>query len=168
MKQSPGETAADSAPTGPEDPSGYSEPGHSAAGQSGDRPTVADALRDGVRSIAELIQHAGNLLSAKLDLLKLSIRRAILYTILGMIAGFAAAAIVVVCIVLLFVGAAHGLGAALGGREWLGDLIVSAAVLGTVGVSLMMFLRRFNAASRRGTVRKYERRRTEQRERFGR
>lgn len=126
-----------------------------------------DGLRDSAASIAEIAQYAGHLLATKIDQLKLSIQKLILYAVLGVMGLVAAVSILAASVVLLFVGAAHGVGAALGGRDWLGDLIVSLVVLGAIGLLLTVGLNRFRLASRRGMVRKYENRRKEQRERFG-
>jgi hypothetical protein len=130
-------------------------------------PSVADAVRQSGRSIAELAKYAGDLVSAKLDQLKLSIRTLILYAVLGVLGLFAAATIVIVSVVLLLVGAAHGLGAALGDREWLGDLILSVVILGAIAISLTLGLNKFKTASRRRTMRKYEDRRKQHGERVG-
>jgi hypothetical protein len=122
-------------------------------------PTIADGIRESGRSIADLLQYIGLLITAKLDQLKLSIRALILYAALGVVGIIAAVAVVVVSVVLLLVGAAHGLGAALGGRDWLGDLIVSILILGAAGFSLSSVVGKFKTASRRRTMRKYEQRR---------
>jgi len=131
-------------------------------------PSMADAVRESIRSLAELVEYAGYLLSTKIDQLKLSIRTLVLYAALLVMGGVAVAAVLVVSVVLLFVGAAHGVGAALDGRDWLGDLIVSVVMLGAAAVWLMLVLNKFKTASRRRTVRKYEERRKQQHERFGR
>jgi uncharacterized membrane protein len=126
-----------------------------------------DALRDSALSAAEIAQYAGHLLATRIDQFKLSIRTLILYAVLGVLGLVAAVSVLAACVVLLFVGAAHGVGTALGGREWLGDLLVSVVVLGAIALGLKVGLGRFKMASRRGTVRKYENRRKQQRERFG-
>jgi hypothetical protein len=130
-------------------------------------PTVADSLRDSGRSLAELMQYLGHLISAKLDQLKLSVRTLVLYAILGILGIVVAATVLAVSIVLLLTGIAHGLGVALNGREWLGDLIVGIAVVAAIGLTATFFLSKFKTASRLRTERKYEDRRQQQREQFG-
>jgi uncharacterized membrane protein len=133
-----------------------------------DPPSVADAIRESGRSVAELLHYVAYLLSAKLDQIKLSIQTLILYAVLGVLAVVAAATVLIVSVVLLFTGIAHGLGSAMGGRDWLGDLIVSLIVLGGIAISLSFLLTKFKTASRRRTIGKYEDRRRQQREQFGR
>jgi len=130
-------------------------------------PSIADAIRESAKSIAELAQSSGDLLSAKLDQLRLSLHTLVLYAALSVIGVIAAAAAVVVSVVLLFVGASDAIGAALGGRDWIGDLIVGAVALAIAGTSVTWMVNKFMTASRRRTVRKYENRRKQQRERFG-
>jgi hypothetical protein len=130
-------------------------------------PTVADSLRDSGRSIAEITHYIGHLICARLDQLKLSIRTLVLYAILGVLGIIVAATVLAVAVVLLFTGIAHGLGAALGGRDWLGDLIVGFVVLGAIALSATLLFSKFKTASRRRTMRKYEERRKQQREQFG-
>ena len=128
-------------------------------------PGMADAVRESLRSFGDLAEAVGHLLSAKIDQFKLSVRTLIIYAVLGVIGVFAGVTILVVAVVFLFIGAAHGLGAVLGGREWLGDLIVSLIVLGAALITLTFGLNKFKTASRRRTMRKYEDRRKGQQER---
>jgi hypothetical protein len=135
--------------------------------RSAEGPSVADAVRESGRTLAELAQYAGYLFSAKVDQVKLTARTLILYTVLGVLAAAAAATVMIVAVVMLFIGAADGLGALLGGRNWLGDLIVGVVVLGAIALTFSTLLSKFNTASRRRTMRKYEERRKQQREQFG-
>ncbi len=131
-------------------------------------PSFAESLQAVVQSLAELTEYAAHFLAAKLDQLKLSVRSAIIYAILGILGVLAVASVLVVSVVLLMLGIAHGLGAALGGRDWLGDLIVGVAVVFAVVISAKITLHKITAASRRRTVQKYEQRRAQQAEHFGR
>lgn len=128
---------------------------------------MADAVRESGRSLAELAQYIGYLVSTKVDQLKLSVRTLILYAVLGILGAVVAATVMIVSVVLLFTGAADGLGALLGGRDWLGDLIVGVVVLGAIALTFTTLLGKFKTASRRRTMRKYEERRKQQREQFG-
>jgi hypothetical protein len=132
-----------------------------------ERPTVAEALRDSGRSFAEIAQYAGYFIAAKIDQIKLSVRSLILYALLGVLGAVAAAAVLIVAVVLLLMGIADGIGYALGGRVWLGDLIVGLVVIGAVAGGLGIFVGKFNAAARLRTVQKYEDRLRQQRDQFG-
>ncbi len=139
---------------------------HDTAGPA--HPSVADAVRESGRSFAELAQYIGYLVSAKIDQLKLTARSIVIYAVLVVLAAVGAATVLVVAVVLLFIGAADGLGTLLGGRNWLGDLIVGVVVLGAIALTFQAFLGKFNTASRRRTMGKYAERRKQQREQFGR
>jgi hypothetical protein len=130
-------------------------------------PGIADALRESSRSLAELMQYVSYLVSTKLDQLKLSIRMLLLYAVLAVVGAVAAASVLVVSVVLLLIGLGHGLGSVLGGRDWLGDVIISLIVLCVTAFSLSWMLSKFKTASRRRTMRKYEERRKQQGEWFG-
>jgi hypothetical protein len=133
-----------------------------------DRPSVAESLQQGGRSLLEAASYLEHLIVAYLDQIKLSLRTAFLYALLGVLAALAAGAVLVVSVVLLLAGIANGLGEALGGRAWAGDLIVGVAVLGGVSLAIAIALGRMKSAMRRRTKLKYEERLKQQRERFGR
>ena len=136
-----------------------------------DRPlkdeTAVDALRDGLRAVQELLAYVRLLISAKLDRAKLSAMMLLLYAVLGVFGAAAGVTVVVTAVVLLLVGAAHGIGALLGGRDWLGDLIVGFVLLAVLTLSITSFLERFVVASRKRTEQKYKSKHSQERQEFG-
>ena len=68
--------------------------------------------------------------------MRVSIRNALLFGLLAMVAVIVIATFAVVSVVLACEGAAGGIGALLGGRNWAGELIVGGVVLcGAAAVS---------------------------------
>lgn len=132
-----------------------------------EQETAADALRDGFRSFREATAYGKLLVSATLDRWKLSVLMLALYAGLAVFGLAAGVAVVATSVVLLLVGVAHGVGAALGGREWLGDLLVGFGFLAVLTIGLAAFLDRMVSSSRRRTVKKYEARHSRQRQNFG-
>lgn len=120
-----------------------------------------------VLRLAEIREYAAFLLSAKLDAVKLAVRSAILYAVLGIVALLGVAAAVVTAVVLLLQGAAQGISRALNSGMWAGDLIVAVAVLAIVAIGARIFAAGVTRSSRRTTVEKYESRKRDQRARFG-
>ncbi len=112
---------------------------------------------------AEAVQNAGAAwasaqiyLMAQADRLKLAARTVILLAIAGILAVLFVAAAFVTAAVLLLAGAADGLAALLGGRQWAGDLITGGAVvLGTV-VAGYIVVSRMTKASRLATMARYQ------------
>jgi uncharacterized membrane protein len=117
--------------------------------------------------VRELGAYANHYVSAKLDAVKLSLRNAVILSVAGVLAGVLGAAVLATAVVLLLTGIAHGLGAAMGGRNWLGELIVGAVVIAVFAAVVRYALGRLKAAVRREMVRKYEAARQQQRSRFG-
>lgn len=133
-----------------------------------EQESAADALRDSLRSAREAVGYVRLLVATTLDKWKLSALTLGLYLVLGVFAACAGVAVVVTAVVLLLVGGAHGIGAALGGREWLGDLIVGFVLLAALTLGVTSFLDRIIAGSRRRTVKKYETKQNRRRQNFGR
>lgn len=132
-----------------------------------EQETAADALRDGLRSAKEALAYVKLLVSTTLDRWKLSVVMLGVYAVLGIFGAAAGIAVVVTAVILLLVGIAHGLGALLGGRDWLGDLIVGFLLLAGLTFGIAAFLGRFVSASRRKTLKKYQVQHNYQRQEFG-
>ena len=111
----------------------------------------------------ELFAYSAHYLTAKADSIKLSVRRAVVLAILGVVALVIAAAALVTAAALLVVGAALGIGALLGGRAWAGDLIVGIGVLGLVALGAWIGMRMVFKSSARKTVQRYEHKLQQQR-----
>lgn len=118
--------------------------------------------------IGELKEYSAYFLSTKADGLKTSLRQVGVYAALGMVGLIALASIICVSVVLLLVGAAGGIGAALGGQIWIGDLIIGAFILLSLSAGIVLGLGWFSRSMRAKTVKKYEQRQSWQRGQFGR
>jgi hypothetical protein len=118
----------------------------------------SEAFRDAVAQVGELKEYASHFIAAKVDGLKLSVRKAVIFAGLGLVAVLAAATVVITAVVLLLAGSAQALGVLLGGRAWAGNLLVGSIVLVAVGLGAWIFQRRFFNTSRKATVQRYERR----------
>jgi hypothetical protein len=129
--------------------------------------TAAAAFRDAMARVAEIREYISFYLAARADAFKLSVRSAVFYAILGVIGLIAASAAIVVAVSLLLIGISHGLGAAMGGRWWLGDLVVGVVVLGLIALMAKAAVSKVFGLSRKQTVEKYESRKRDQRTQFG-
>ncbi len=136
-------------------------------GKNAETESAANAVRDGVRAAQELLAYVRLLISATLDRWKLSALMLVLYAALAVFGAAAGIAVVVTSVVLLLVGAAHGVGALLGNRDWLGDLLVGFILLAVLTLSISSFLDRFLVASRKRTAKKYQAKHQQQRQEFG-
>lgn len=127
----------------------------------------AEQFKFAVNRLAELKKYGLYFVSAKLDGIKLSLRSAMIYAGLGIIGALAGGAVIAVAAALLLIGAAHGIGAALGGNAWLGDLIIGVLVLAVVGIGAMMAVKWLTKSFHQQLVNKYQSRQQEQRRTYG-
>lgn len=144
--------------------------GSSARSSNGGDPapeTAGAAFSDAAARLGEVREYVAYYIAAKMDAVKGTVRNVVLYAILGVLALLAGAAAVIVSVALFLIGAAHGIGAALGDRPWLGELIVSVVVLGVIVVGAWLGVSMVTKSSRKKTVEKYESRKREQLSRFG-
>lgn len=148
----------------PRDPRAETESAES--GSEGEK-TASAAFRDAAVRLAEVREYVSFYIATKTDALKLTVRKAIFFAVVGILALLVAAGAVVTAVVMLLSGLARGLGAALGGRLWAGDLIVGFGVLAIIAVGAWIGASAMTGASRRRTVEKYESRKRDQRTRFG-
>jgi len=121
------------------------------------------AFGEAMSQLGELKQYAAQFVAAKIDLAKLSLRRAIILAALGIVALLAGAAMIFTLVFLLFSGLAGIIAAAFGGRTWAGDLIVSAGFLLALAGVAWLGLHRISRAQRDATAKRYERRHAHQR-----
>jgi hypothetical protein len=138
------------------------------AGNGSEHESPGQAAGDLPRHLAELQSHVRYFLSAWMDELKLSARNAVLYAILGVVALLVFCAIVVTAVVLLLGGLAGAASATFGAPGWVGNLIVGVLVLLLVAGGGFLGMSWYAKFSRAKTVHKYERKRQDQRSRFGR
>lgn len=116
--------------------------------------------------LAEMKEYASYFMSAKADSVKLSVRRAVLYGVLGAIGVLIGATTIVMGAVLLWVGAAYGLVALFADIFWLGMLVAGAAILLLVVIGTWAAIAMINSSQRKHTVDKYEQRKKWQRGQF--
>lgn len=142
------------------------------SGRGGDEAPPAGhpaaAIRDAVGKLRELREFAAYYLAARADAIKASVRNAGIYAALGIVGALAAGTLVVMAIALLLIGIARGLGALLGGREWLGDIITGAIFLALLAAAVVFGMKMLTRSFKSQTVRKYEQRQSQQQQQFGR
>src|ERR1700679_2100928 len=117
------------APPGAPGTSGAHETPPSSNGSAADA-SAAKAFADAMARLAQIREYISYYLAIKADALRLSLRSAVFYAVLGLMGLLAGGAAIVGAVALLLLGAAHGIGVMLGGRIWLGDLIVGIVILG--------------------------------------
>ena len=156
---STGSSSTASAP-GPRGPSG------SSAHET--QPTGPDAAKRALEQLGELREYVGYLVSAKLDSMKLSLRRMLIFAALGVVAGIAGMVAICLAVTQVLYGIGDGLGLLFGEHYWAGHLLTGALVLSTIGITIVVMMRKITAASRESTLRKYEARKAHQKVQFGR
>src|SRR5262245_26252131 len=98
-------------------------------------PGQPDSLQQLAAQLGELHEYSSYYIRARMDRVKLTLRRAVAYSMLLVLATFAVFATVVISVWLLLIGLAEGLGSALGGRLWLGNIVVAILVLGMIALA---------------------------------
>jgi lysylphosphatidylglycerol synthetase-like protein (DUF2156 family) len=96
------------------------------------------------------------------------IKRGILLAGLGIVGLFAGLTAIAVAVGLAIFGIAHGLAEAFGGRLWLGELAAGLGVLILFGLAASLAIRYWLNLSLRKAKENYERRRIQERVRYGR
>jgi hypothetical protein len=138
------------------------------AGTDGkDRPATGAFRRLG-DDLGELREYVSYFLATQVDALRHSATKIAILAGLGFFGLVAAVTLTAVGVVLLFTGFADGLGVLVGGRPWLGNLIVGAVVLALLGGGLGAVWVIWKKGSLRKTIQKYEERQNRQRARYGR
>jgi hypothetical protein len=127
----------------------------------------ADAFHEAMEHVGELKEYVSLYVAAKLDKIKVSVRRIVLYAVLGVLALVVGAAMLVMASVQLLSGLAGVIAAGLGGRMWAGNLIVGFVLLTGIMLGAWLMVRRMFNSSRKATVDRYERRLQRQRVDFG-
>lgn len=104
-------------------------------------PPVTDRMEAGVPAgfaeHAEAIRAAvGNVLQAKVDLLRAQARQALVGVILSAVAVVLVVTLIVIAMVMLLNGLAGGLAVLLGNRVWLGEVIVALLTITAIYVAV--------------------------------
>src|SRR5262249_19560597 len=118
--------------------------------------------------LAEFRAFLAHYLATKADAAKLSIRKIVFATALGILGLLAGSALLIAAIVILLMGIANAIGAIFTPpKPWVGELVVGVVVLATVGIGAVIAMRKFIGASRARTVAKYESKHAQERRKFG-
>jgi hypothetical protein len=123
---------------------------------------------DGVfKQVREVIEYANFYVEARKDMVRATVRSLIWKAIAGIVAALAGVTVVIVAVVYLLSGIAHGLGRLFGDEFWLGELTTAVAIFLVLITTGWIVIRSMNRKARERTIGKYERRQQQQRERFG-
>ena len=95
-------------------------------------PSPAEAFHSAAARVAEIKDYASYYLAAKLDGYKSSAKSAVLYAVLGLLAGVAGIAIIATAAALFVHGIAEALTVLFNGRMWLADLVTGIVLLGLI------------------------------------
>ena len=126
-----------------------------------------DAIRDAVAKLAELREFAAYYVAVKIDALKVTARQVGILAGLGLVGAVAGAAVVVTAIILLLRGIDGAL-TALIGHQWAADLITAAIFLAIPVIGILVGMRILTRTFKTSTVHKYEERKRQERQQFGR
>jgi len=119
------------------------------------------------KHVREIIEYANFYVEARKDMLRATVRGLIWKAVAGIVAGIAGVTVIIVAVVYLLSGIAHGLGRLFGDEFWLGELVTAIVIFLGLIVAGWIALRSINRKARERTMKKYERRQQQQRERFG-
>ena len=138
------------------------------AASRGQQPVGPDAAKHALEQLGELREYVGYLVSAKLDSMKLSLRRMMIFAALGIVGGIAGIVAICLAVTQVLYGIGDGLGLLFGEHYWAGHLLTGALVLAAIGITIVIMMRKIMSASRESTLRKYESRKAHQKVQFGR
>lgn len=116
----------------------------------------------------ELVAYLSHFLSAQVDTLKLSGRQILLWAAIVSLGGVVAVSALAMSVGLLLTGLATGMGLAVGGAMWLGQVIVGLGLLVSFGIVTLIGWSRIQNRSRTQKVQDYAERQQQQRLQFGR
>ncbi len=131
-------------------------------------PNSKQTLDDLVRHLQELRDYGLLYVETRKDQIRLRVRQALVLSIVGSLLLLMAACGVVVAVVLMLSGVAGGVASLLDDRLWAGQLITGSVVVLGACLTLYLIMRGITKSGQRRTTEKYERRRQELRNRFGR
>ena len=134
---------------------------------SDQEPSLQEAVSLLQQQIGELSAYASHFISAKMDAFKLSGRNIAIWGMIGALSGIVLISMIVVAVVLFLMGCAAGLGVALGGTLWLGQIVVGLGLLALFAVVILIGCRRIQRQSRTKKVQDYAERQHQQRIQFG-
>jgi hypothetical protein len=120
-----------------------------------------------LEQLRELNEYFTYYLAAKVDGIKLSLQKTVMWAVLGVLGLLVVAAVIVTSTVLLLTGLAGGLGILFDHQPWLGNLTVGVLVLVVLGVAVYFGCSQLTTGFWKRTVTKYERYQARQRAAFG-
>lgn len=129
-------------------------------------PGAEDAARELWKNLTELREYGLHFLAARVDRWRLSMRKAALWLIAGVLGSVALATTIIVSITHLIAGLADALTAVLG-VPWAGSLLVGLGLIMSLTLATYLFMRSVLRRSRIKTLAKYEQWQNRQRARFG-
>jgi hypothetical protein len=134
-----------------------------------ERPRSVQQAVDLLRmNVAALEEYAGHYLAARADAVRVKMRRLLLWAVVGLVALFAGATVIVTAIVLVLSGLAGAMSAVLGNYDWAGKaaagIIVLVVIAGGAYFGIMLWFH----LSYKQTKARYVRRRQQQRSTLGR
>lgn len=136
---------------------------------SGDaQPAGPDALDEAIRHAAEAREYFVYWLAAEADRLKLRLRRALMWAIVGLAGLAILLAIVMTAAGLLLVGVAELIGSLLGERPWLGAIITGGGLLLIAALAIALGLWSWQKSAFEAVRHRFAARRRLQRAKFGR
>jgi membrane protein implicated in regulation of membrane protease activity len=130
-------------------------------------PTPTEALHRLQQQIAELREYLTHFVSAKVDGIVLSVRQLAMWGIVGVAGVIALAGLIITALVLLLDGAATGVALLLGGRLWLGQILVGGVVLALLALGMILGMRAWQRRWHLQKVQQYDERQLQQRHIFG-
>jgi membrane protein implicated in regulation of membrane protease activity len=130
-------------------------------------PSPTEALQRLQQQIAELREYLAHFVSAKVDGIVLSVRQMVMWGVLGVAGLLCLAGLVITAVVLLLDGAATGIALLLGGRLWLGQMIVGGVVLALLTFGMILGMRTWQRRWHQQKVQQYDERQLQQRVTFG-
>jgi hypothetical protein len=146
----------------------------SAADAGTDAGTDDDSPRGGPEAVerlhaqlAELVEYGRLYLSARADAIVASLRRLGLWLLIGAVGLVVAFAMLTAAAVIGLLGIADLLGQVLGERPWAGYVVTGFGLLAICALGLFAVMLVLRRSFRNKTVKKYARRHSEQRARFG-
>jgi protein-S-isoprenylcysteine O-methyltransferase Ste14 len=115
----------------------------------------------------ELYAYFSHFVRAQIDILKMSGRQIVLRAAVGSLGAILVVSALVMGVVLLLSGLATGVGTAVGGAMWLGQVIVGLGVLILFGIAILIGWSCMQHRSRIQKVQDYAERQQQQRLQFG-
>jgi hypothetical protein len=140
--------------------------GHTQTSANGQEP-AAEALHLLQQQFSALCAYCLHFVNAKVDQLKMSGRHIALWVLVGCMGAIGLITMLIVAVVLLLTGLATGLGMALGGTLWLGQVIVGLGLLILFAMGTLLGCRRVHSRARAEKVQDYAERQLRQRAQFG-